>query len=180
VVTTPAAAPAAARAPALPLAALGRRLAALAYELLLLTALVFVASFALLPFVSPQRAGASLTLPDVPARTLLFCALFAVAALYYTWCWTDGRRTLPQKTWRMRLVDTRGRALTYRRALVRYLAAWIGPLLALATYVAARPHGVGAIALVPLALAYLAAAVDPDRQFLHDRVAATRVVDASA
>ena len=172
--------PAAPPARDLRLAGLARRLAALAYELLLLTALVFVASFALLPLVSPHRAGDALTVPDVPARTMLFCALFALTALYYAWCWTGGRRTLPQKTWRMRLVDTRGGAPTYRRALVRYLVAWVGPLLALATYVAARPHALGAIALAPLALAYLAAAVDPERQFLHDRVAGTRVVDAAA
>lgn len=167
------------RRDALPTASLARRLACLAYEALLLSALVFVASFLLLPLVSRSRrtdAGA-LTLPDLPSRTILFCALFAIAAGYFVWCWTGGRRTLPQKTWRLRIVDGAGGSPDYRRAFVRYLAAWIGPAAALATYVAMKPYGLGGVALVPLALAYVAALVDPDRQFLHDRIAGTRVVD---
>ena len=162
-------------------AGLIRRLACLAYEALLLTALLFIASFLLLPLVSRgHAAGASaLTLPDLPARTMLFCALFAIAAAYFTWCWTGGRRTLPQKTWRLRIVAHDERAPDYRRAFVRYLAAWIGPALALVTYVTMKPYGLAGVALVPLALNYLAAFVDPERQFLHDRVAGTRVVQAA-
>jgi uncharacterized RDD family membrane protein YckC len=162
----------------LPAAGLTRRLACLAYEALLLTALLFIASFLLLPLVSRGRAAGAtaLTLPDLPSRALLFCALFAITAGYFVWCWTGGRRTLPQKTWRLRLVDRAGGALDYQRAFVRYLAAWIGPTLALLTYVAMKPYGLGGIALVPLALNCLAAWVDPERQFLHDRVAGTRIV----
>jgi len=162
----------------LPPASLFRRLACLVYEALLLTALLFIASFALLPLVSrgPTSAAAPLALPDAPSRAFLFCALFAGAALYYVWSWTGGRRTLPQKTWRLRLVDRDGGALDYRHALVRYVAAWIGPALALVVYVTLRPYGLGGVALVPLLLAYLAACVDPERAFLHDRLAGTRVV----
>jgi uncharacterized RDD family membrane protein YckC len=117
-----------------------------------------------------------LIVPDVPTRAVLFCALFALAALYFVWSWTGGRRTLPQKTWRMRIVDTDGAPLGYRRAFLRYLAAWIGPGLALVTYLLLKPKGLGGVALVPLALNYLAAFVDPERQFLHDRLAGTRIV----
>jgi len=162
----------------LPAAGLIRRIACLAYEALLLTALLFIASFLLLPLVSPGRAAdaRSLTLPDLPARAMLFCALFAIAAAYFIGCWTGGRRTLPQKTWRLRIVARDGRAPDYRRALVRYLAAWVGPALALFTYVTMKPYGLAGVALVPLALNYLAAFVDPERQFLHDRIAGTRIV----
>ncbi|MEO5765684.1 MAG: RDD family protein [Casimicrobiaceae bacterium] len=161
------------------LASLARRLGALLYEALLLTALVFVASFALLPLVSvsPGRAGqTALTLPDLPSRAMLFCALCGIAAVYFTWGWTGGRRTLAQKTWRMRVVGPGGAALEYRRAFARYLAGWIGPALALATYAAARSYGLGGVAIVALAVNYLAALVDPERQFLHDRIAGTRIV----
>ena len=159
-----------------PRAGLARRLAAVAYEALLLAALLLVANFLLLPLVTPVHPGSALTLPDLGARTLLFCALFAIAGLYFVWSWTGGRRTLAQKTWRLRVVARDGAALDYRRAFVRYLAVWIGPGLALATYVVAKPYGLGGIALVPLALDYLAAFVDPERQFLHDRIAGTRIV----
>jgi uncharacterized RDD family membrane protein YckC len=159
-------------------AGLARRLASAAYEALLLAALLFLVTFLLLPIVSPGQAqtARALTVPDLPLRIVLLCALFSTAALYFVWCWTGGRRTLPMKTWRTRLVDRAGAPLDYRTALVRYLAAWIGPGLALATYALAKPMGLGGIALAPLALNYLAAFVDPDRQFLHDRIAGTRIV----
>jgi uncharacterized RDD family membrane protein YckC len=145
---------------------------------LLLAALLFFATFVLSAIVAPGRGDGrpALPLPDLTTRVLLFCALFAVAALYFVWSWTGGRRTLPMKTWRMRLVDRAGAPLTYKTALARYLAGWIGPGLALVTYILLKPHGLGGVAIVPLLLNYLAAFVDPERQFLHDRVAGTRIV----
>jgi uncharacterized RDD family membrane protein YckC len=170
-------APAAAPAP-LALASLRRRFAALAYELLLLVALLFVASFALLPLVTPGHAGAaqSLTVPALPQRVAMGCVLFAVLALYFTWCWSDGRRTLPMKTWKLRLVDPLGRDLPRRTALLRYLCAWIGPALALGAYAALATAGAGAHAAWLVLFNWLWAFVDRDRQFLHDRLAGSRLV----
>jgi len=77
----------------------------------------------------------------------------------------------------MRIVDLRGAPLTYKTALVRYLAAWIGPGLALLIYALLRGRGFGAVALVMLGLNYVAAFFDPEKQFLHDRVAGTRILE---
>jgi len=160
-------------------ASLPRRLGALLYEALLLVAMALVAGFALLPLVSPSPAGAAHSAPTIPpiyARTMLFCALAAGAALYYRWCWSEGRQTLPQKTWRLRLVERHGGAPTRPTALLRYVAAWIGPLAAILVYAALRPAGYGRYAAILLVLNYGWALVDRDRQFLHDRVAHTLVV----
>lgn len=158
-------------------ASFARRIGALAYEALLLVAMAFVAGFLFLPLVSPAGAThRTLTIPPLFVRTMMFCALVAAAAVYYAWCWSDGRRTLPQKTWRLRLVDRRGRPLARRQALVRYAAAWIGPAMALAGYGALHAIGYGRNALAFAALNYCWAIVDPDRQFLHDRIAGTLVV----
>ena len=148
------------------------------YEALLLGALLFIANFLLLPIVSPAyRAGVpALIVPDSATRALLFCALFAVAAAYFVWSWTGGRRTLPMKTWQMRLVDSRGAPLTYKTAFVRFLGGWIGPGLALLIYASLRPEGLGAVAFAMLPLNYVAALFDPQKQFLHDRLAGTRIV----
>lgn len=176
--SAPGAAPVAdANAPAPPIAGVARRLGALLYEALLLVAMAFVAGFAFLPLVSPSAAGdATLRVPPVFARTMLFCALVAGAAAYYAWCWSDGRRTLPQKTWRLRLVTRDGRPPTWRQALLRYAAGWLGPALAIAGYAALRPFGHAPDALAFLALDYVFALVDRDHQFLHDRIAGTRVI----
>jgi uncharacterized RDD family membrane protein YckC len=154
-------------------------LGALSYEALLLAALALVAGFLLLPFASPTRTAA-LTIPPTLVRAMTFCALAAGAAIYYAWFWSEGRRTLPQKTWRLRLVSIDGSELARATALVRYAAGWIGPLAALAMYAALRPAGLGRYAALLLLANYAWALVDPERQFLHDRLAATRVVDDDA
>jgi uncharacterized RDD family membrane protein YckC len=129
----------------------------------------------LLPFVTPTR-GTELVLPGLPARVALFCALFAVLAAYFVWCWSGGRRTLAMKTWKLRLMRADGTAVTPKVALLRYLAAWIGPGLAVAAYALLARHGLGAHAAWLVAFNFLWAFVDRDRLFLHDRVAVTRIV----
>jgi uncharacterized RDD family membrane protein YckC len=161
-----------------PRASLARRLGALLYESLLLLAIVFVASFLALPLISPGhlRSADALTVPALPERVALFCILFAILAWYFVWSWTGGRRTLPMKTWRIKLVLANGQSLPAKVALLRYLAAWIGPALALATYAVLYRYGFGANALWLIAFNFLWAFVDPERQFLHDRIAGTRIV----
>ena len=161
------------------LAGLARRFAALLYEALLVVALVLIASFLLAPLVSPGRAtSAALIAPSATGRLLSFVGLFAVLAAYFTWTWSEGRRTLPMKTWRLSLISAGGAPLTRRRAFARYLAAWIGPLAALIAYALLAPSGYGALTWPVAALNWLAAFVDPDRQFLHDRIAGTRVLES--
>jgi uncharacterized RDD family membrane protein YckC len=158
-------------------ASLARRLGALLYEALLLAAMALIAGFALLPLASPHaEPERTLSVPGVLARTAMFCMLAAGAAWFYAWSWSEGRRTLPQKTWRLALVDAQGRPPTRRIALVRYAAAWIGPAAAIAAYVALRPMGHARYAAALLALNYAWALVDRERRFLHDRIAGTRLV----
>jgi uncharacterized RDD family membrane protein YckC len=62
------------------------------------------------------------------------------------------------KTWGLRLVRADGKPLSLRQALVRYGLALLGLLAG----------GMG----------FLWAALDADRQFLHDRLLGTRIVRA--
>jgi uncharacterized RDD family membrane protein YckC len=164
------------------LAGLARRLGAVIYEALLLVAIIFVTGFIALPLVTPGHAGdaGSLAIPDTAHRVVMFCILFGVVAWYCVASWSGGRCTLPMKTWRLALVTDRGVAISRKTALLRFLCACIGPALALAGYAALRPHGLGAQALWLFGLNYLWATVDPDRQFLHDRLAGTRIVVRTA
>ncbi len=156
-----------------------RRLAAAGYEALLLGAVLLLAGLVLAPAISPAP-GASvhrpLPIPSFAARALSFAALLGVGALYFGWSWSGGRRTLPMKTWRMRLVRRDGAAVTPRTALLRYGAAWIGPAAALLAYAALAPGGHGGAAPWLAALNYAWALVDPAGLFLHDRIAGTRIV----
>jgi len=177
-VTAPARAAFAESAVLPPPAGLARRLGAALYEALLLTAIEFLVGLVTLPIVAPSAHGSAtaLAVPGQAARAFLFVVLVLVGGIYLIHGWTAGRRTLPQKTWHLRLVDASGGPLSLRSALARYLAGFIGPLLGLVAYVALQTRGLGAFASLLTALNFLWALIDRDRLFLHDRVAGTRLV----
>ena len=162
-------------------AGLARRLAASAYESFLLGTLALVVGFGVLAVTGlPALPAGTLTVP-LPSRDLRiasFLALVVAAGAYSTWLWSGGRRTLAMQTWHLALVRAGWRAGLPTRACLRYMAWWIGPACAIAAYVLAKPSGHGRWALAALALNYAWAIVDRDRQFLHDRVAGTRLVRA--
>lgn len=160
-----------------PNAPLARRYLALGYEGLLLAALVLLVGFLTLPLTTPTAVAArSLAVPPLAARVLSACLVFGAAGLYFTWSWTGGRRTLPMKTWALALARADGSPVDGKAAVVRYVAAWLGPAAALVAYEALHPAGLGAHALWLVALGYLWPFIDSDRQFLHDRIAGTRIV----
>ena len=139
---------------------------------------MLVLGFLTLPATPAASPGGMLVLPPLSARVFSASLVFAAAGLYFTWSWTAGRRTLPMKTWRLALIRADGRTVDGRTAVIRYLGAWIGPLGALAAHAALQPSSLGAHGAWLVAVGYLWPIVDPDRQFLHDRIAATRIVMA--
>ena len=160
-------------------AGLARRLAATVYESLILAALALVLGFVLLPVMGltamPGRGGAAR--PDVPAgkSNVIRRALRAVRGLLRVVV----ERRPPNATDASLATGTAqppAGSPSPARALVRYLAWWIGPACAIGAYLVLRPLGHGRWALAALALNYAWALVDPDRQFLHDRIAGTRLV----
>ena len=160
-------------------APLARRYAALGYEGLLLSAIVLVVGFLTLPAMPAAGPGGVLAVPPLSARVLAGCLVFGAAGLYFAWSWTGGRRTLPMKTWRLALIRADGRSVDARTAVIRYFGAWIGPVASLAAHAALQPANLGAHAAWLVAVGYVWPIVDPDRQFLHDRIAGTRIVMAT-
>jgi uncharacterized RDD family membrane protein YckC len=130
-------------------AGIGRRLASLLYESMLLFAVVFVAGFLFVAFAREADAGL--------ARLVFQAYLFTVCGIYFVYCWTRGGQTLAMRTWRIRLVTSAGTPLSAAQAFLRYVLA---------------------IPSVGTGLGLLWALFDRDRQFLHDRLAGTRIVKA--
>lgn len=124
------------------------RLVALVYEGVILAAVLFIATGAFTVFFGDSASQ--------PQHSLLQAFLFFVGGCYFVGSWTGGRRTLPMRTWRMHLEDKAGKAPDLQRAAVRYTIAAVG------------------LALAGIGIAW--ALFDPDRQFLHDRIAGTRLV----
>ena len=125
-----------------------RRLTGMAYEALLLVGVLLIA------FVLPHVLIGALT-RYLAGPALLWAHLFLVLLVYFGWFWTHGGQTLAMKTWRIRLVAADGGAVTPRQALLRFLLCWPSLLL--------------------VGLGLLWALFDRDRQFLHDRLAGTRL-----
>jgi uncharacterized RDD family membrane protein YckC len=152
-----------------------RRVAALPYEGLLLLALVLIASFPIAGLKGVTLAGA----PHV----LFQFYLFIVIASYFVWQWQKNGQTLAMKTWRIRVVATNGQRLHWKRALIRFVWAllFFGPACVgiLLFFFPKRLSPVITMwFFLPLMATLLYAKFDRNKQFLHDRLAGTRLEDA--
>ena len=124
-----------------------------------------------------MRAGR----PQVLAGPIAFLQqayLFVSIGAYFIYFWINSRRTLAFKTWQLKLVAVDGSAVSTKCAIVRYLTTWFGPALGLSMFMLIGTRG-SAWWIFGMFANFLWAFVDPARQFLHDRVAGTRVVDAT-
>jgi uncharacterized RDD family membrane protein YckC len=152
---------------------LRRRLACFVYEGMLLFGVVMIAGY-LYSSLTQQRHALQGTLG-------LQVFLFLVLGIYFVWFWTHGGQTVAMKTWHIRAVDAHGRPLTQPRALCRYLLSWVWfvPALALIAALGLRGGGVIAAVLLSGVLIYaLTALLHPSRQFSHDLLCGTRLIDS--
>lgn len=105
--------------------------------------------------------------------------LFVVTAAYFVHFWTDSGHTLAMKTWRMKLVMPGYARVPFRIAAIRYLLAWgwfLPALLACSAFgLKDNAHIAAAVAAGAVAWG-LTAFLNKDRQFLHDKLAGTRLV----
>lgn len=132
---------------ATPAPAILRRVASMVYELLIVIAVLFVAALIYILLRDPRAPGGMIFFQSYLLLTL---------GAYFTWFWTHGGRTLAMKTWRLRLVAADGGPVTPRQAMLRFLFALLG--------------------LSCFGIGILWAWFDADRQFLHDRLAGTRLI----
>jgi uncharacterized RDD family membrane protein YckC len=150
-----------------------RRLAALVYEGVLLFGVVFAAGLAF-SLALQQRNGFT-------HHNLMTAWIVLVVGTYFVGFWHKGGQTLPMKTWRLRVVGPHGTPPTLARAALRYLAAWLWFLPPLALHPILNlsiPHTL-ALSATWFVIWAASARFAHDRQFLHDRIAGTRIVAIS-
>lgn len=132
------------------LPSISRRLASMLYEGLVVFAILLI--FFLIPQAVFSGFGLQLS------GQLLWAHVLILLMGYFAWFWLHGGQTLPMKTWKLRITDRNGGKVRPMQAVLRYLAAWPSILL----------FGVG----------IFWALFDGDKQFLHDRIAGTRIGSA--
>ena len=156
-------------------ASLWRRFGAFTHELLFLVAYLFIVG---LIFASLSGESIKSGRPQIlsgPILWMLQAYLLLTIGAYFIYFWTKGRRTLAFKTWSLRLQNAQGGDVTVKQAVIRYLATWIGPALGLAMFMLIGTSG-SAWWILGVFANFLWALVDPAKQFLHDRIARTRVM----
>ena len=154
---------------------LRRRMASFVYEGLLLFGIGLIpgAIGALFVALTGQRH-------PLQSETSLQIITLIIYAVYFSWFWSARGQTLSMQTWHIRVVTVEGRALSQPRALARFVAscAWVAPAVLVAHLNGWTPWqtlaavGVGVVAYALLALLH------PQRQFWHDVLCGTRLVDS--
>jgi uncharacterized RDD family membrane protein YckC len=155
-----------------PAPSLSRRMAAFTYEAVVLFGIVMVVG-AVYSIAVDQRHG-------LQGRQGMMASQFLALSLYFLWFWTHGGQTLAAKTWHLRIVSADGSALSLKQALIRYMMSWLWlmPPWAIAWLLGWHQgkelfSAMGVWIIAYALLSYLL----PQRQFLHDAWAATRVID---
>ena len=92
-----------------------RRFGAIFYDALLLFATLFFAS---LPIAVPLNITT-----EHPWYPYFVIYIHIISFLFFGWFWTHGGQTLGLKTWKARLISTSGNSVTWKQALLRYIAS---------------------------------------------------------
>jgi uncharacterized RDD family membrane protein YckC len=135
------------------IAPLMRRLSAAFYEAALVFGIYFVPAYL---YLSISQTRIEDTVKGGPRLWGFQLFVFLVFGIYFAWSWSQGRRTLPQKTWGLRIMMSNGQPLTQARAMARYSLAWLSLLCGF--------------------LGFFYALFDTDKAFLHDRLLSTRII----
>jgi len=122
------------------------------YESLLLLGVLSVA------FILPHLV-IGISMQSVLPGPVLLAHLLLVLLAYFVWFWRHGGQTLAMQTWKLRLESSlTGNTITLPQALLRFVLC--------------------CPTLLFLGAGLIWALFDRDRQFLHDRLAGTRIVPA--
>jgi len=92
-----------------------KRLAVIIYDLLLLIAVLFLATLILLPFQESHLFQ--------PNSWQYSVYLLLVSFLFYGWFWTKSGQTLGLLAWKLRVADNNGQNISWQQALIRFATA---------------------------------------------------------
>jgi uncharacterized RDD family membrane protein YckC len=125
-----------------------RRIAAVFYDIFLLLAVLFVATAIALPL----NAGKAFAY----GQFFYPLYLFIVSFLFYGWFWTHGGQTLGLRSWKIKLISTTGKQITWQQAALRYLCALLSWLC--------------------LGMGFVWILIDKDHRAWHDILSKSRLV----
>ena len=125
-----------------------RRLGAIFYDLFLLLAVIFVASFLPVILFNVKPGDAYFFLFQV--------YIFLISYLFYAWFWIRSGQTLGMRTWKVKVVTNDGSNLNWGNSLIRYLVA--------------------ILSLLALGLGFFWSLWDKQKRTWHDIASGTRLI----
>jgi uncharacterized RDD family membrane protein YckC len=155
---------------------LKRRLISMVYDSLLLAAVeIFAVAVYTLLTLNTHSFLTSLGLNLVVVLT---------AGAYFVHAWSGSGHTLAMKTWRIKVIMVGAVRVPRRAAVIRFVCAlgMIAPALLIIHFTKLMTSSAGTrtalgILFANIILWALTVYLDKDRQFLHDRVAGTRLIE---
>ena len=125
-----------------------RRLAAIFYDSLLLTAVFFFCTLILLPITH----GKAITSGNI----LFELYLILISYFYFAWQWTHGGQTLGMRAWKIRVEEFYSQKVSWKSASLRFFLA--------------------SVSWVILGTGFLWSLIDREKLALHDRYSQTRLI----
>jgi len=93
-----------------------RRLAAQIYDLLLLIAILFLATALILPFTAGEAVS--------DQQTLIYrIYILVISFFFYGWFWTHGGQTLGLRAWKIKVLTRDQKPINWTQALLRFTTA---------------------------------------------------------
>ncbi len=149
-------------------AGLGRRIAALAYDALLLFGLLFFLSIPVVVSFDVRYGE--------PGYLLYLAYIHAITFVFLGWFWVHQGQTLGMRAWHLHLKPIEGDSMDWKLSLRRYLAALLFWVPGWTVTQLADQGGYTLLGLVPLLIDYGWAFTNPRRLALHDLLSRSRLV----
>ncbi|MGA0935619.1 MAG: RDD family protein [Pseudohongiellaceae bacterium] len=136
-----------------------RRLAAIAYDSVLIIAIWMVVAFVVLSLFGVDNArtvdGEVVTLDPV-YKNVLLVAMILSAWSFFAWFWTHSGQTLGMQAWRVRIQNSGNNRITLIQTVIRFAGALAS--------------------MLPVGIGYWLILFSQDRKSLHDRLSGSEVV----
>ena len=145
--------------------AVWRRIASLLYDTVLIIALVIIMYMPLLSF-------------DIEGNIVLKITaqiyVYLIIQYFFVWFWVNGNGTLGMKSWKVKILDTSGNKITYKKAIIRFNVSLIYFLIIGFLIFTYHKHSkINYFLLALSSLIILVPFIRKDKKFLHDIISKT-------
>jgi len=145
-----------------------RRIASLLYDIVLIVALVIIMYMPLLSFNIEENFILKITAQIY---------IYLIIQYFFVWFWVNSNGTLGMKSWRVKISDTNGNKITYKKAILRFNVSLIYFLIiGFLVFTYYKYSEMNYFLLMLLAILLLFPLIRKDRKFLHDIISKTILI----